>query len=186
MSFSLPVAVVSGPSFRLAFTYLNETWWQASIWSVTSTHQVRLSSWLPYFFMSYCPLFKICLSDFSCLCFQISEWIVIASFRVKSYTSSLTFVTIDLLFHELLPSVQNSFSGPFLVMFLHIGMKVGSKLPNEELQFKCDFYHGWSTFVSPAKQSDTEGSLCPASFCPSDCPSVFVSVRTSHFLGNHT
>ena len=33
---------------------------------------------------------------------------------MKSYRSSSTFVTVDLLFHELLPFVQNSFSGFFL------------------------------------------------------------------------
>ena len=39
---------------------------------------------------------------------------------MKSYSSSLTSVMIDLLFHELLPFVQNSFSGLFLAMLSHI------------------------------------------------------------------
>ena len=38
---------------------------------------------------------------------------------MKSYRSSSTFVTVDLLFHELLPFVQNSFSGHFSAMFPH-------------------------------------------------------------------
>ena len=61
---------------------------------------------------------------------------------MKTYRSSSTFVTVDLLFHELLPFVQNSFSGFFLVMLSHTRMKVGSKLPYEELQIKFDFRHG--------------------------------------------
>ena len=60
---------------------------------------------------------------------------------MKSYISSSTFVTVDLLFHELLPFVQNSFSGLFLPMLAHIGIKVGSKLPYEEFQVKFDFCH---------------------------------------------
>ena len=61
---------------------------------------------------------------------------------MKSYRSSSTFVTVDLLFHELLPFVQKSFSRLFSAMLSHILMKVGSKLPYEELQIKFDFRHG--------------------------------------------
>ena len=46
--------------------------------------------------------------DFSSLCFHISGWKLVASFCMKSYRSSLTFVTVDILFHELLSFVQNS------------------------------------------------------------------------------
>ena len=100
----------------------------------------------PTFFMSYCPLFKIRFPDFSRLCFHISEWKLVASFHKKSYRSSSTSVTVDPLFHELLPFVQNSFSGLFSVMLSHIWMKVGRKLPHEELQIKFNFCHGWPTF----------------------------------------
>ena len=96
---------------------------------------------------------SVCLSvrhtrfpDFSSLCFQISGWKLVASFHMKSYRSSSTFVTVDLLFHELLPFVQKSFSGLFSAMLSHIWMKVDSKLPYEELQIKLDFCHGWPTF----------------------------------------
>ena len=65
-----------------------------------------------------------------------------ASFHMKSYRSSSTFVTVDLFFHELLPFGQKPFSGLFSAMLSHIWMKVGSKLPYEELQFKFDFFHG--------------------------------------------
>ena len=65
---------------------------------------------------------------------------------MKSYRSSSTFVTVDLLFHELLPFVQNSFSGLILTLLSHIWMKVGRKLPYKELQIKFDFCHGWPTF----------------------------------------
>ena len=58
---------------------------------------------------------------------------------MKSYTSSWTFVRINSPFQELLPFDQIRFSGLFLAMLSHIGMKVGSKLPYEELQFKFDF-----------------------------------------------
>ena len=60
--------------------------------------------------MSYCPLFKIHFPDFFWLCFHISEWKLVASFRMKSYRSSLTFITVDLLFNELLPFVRNGFT----------------------------------------------------------------------------
>ena len=90
-----------------AFTYLNESWKQASIWRVTV--QVWLLLWLTCFFMSYCPLFKIRFPDFSWLCFHISEWKLIASFGMKSYRSTSTFVTVDPLFYELLPFKKNRF-----------------------------------------------------------------------------
>ena len=125
------------------FTYMNESWWQASIWRVTD--QVWLLSRLTYFFMSYCPLVNIAFPDFSSLCFHISKWKLVGSFHLTSYRSSSTFVTVDLLFHELLPFVQNSFSGLFITLLSHIWMKVGRKLPFVELQIKFDF-RGWPTF----------------------------------------
>ena len=64
--------------------------------------------------------------DFSWLCFHISWWKLVGSFYMKSYRSSSTFVTVDLLFHELLPFIKNSFSGHFSAMFSHIWIKVGS------------------------------------------------------------
>ena len=84
--------------------------------------------------------------DFSWLCFHMFEWNLVTNFHMKSYRSSSTFVTVDLLFHELLPFVQNSFSGLFLAMLSHIWMKLASKLPYEEVQIKLDFLHGWPTF----------------------------------------
>ena len=60
---------------------------------------------------------------------------------MKSYRSSSTFVTVVLLFHELLPFVQF-----FSAMLSHIWIKIGSMLPYEELQIKFDFCHGWPTF----------------------------------------
>ena len=85
--------------------------------------------------------------DFSWLCFHISEWKLVASFHMKSYRSSSTFVTVDILFHELLLFVQNLFSRLFSTMLSYIWMKVGSKLPYEELQTKFDFRYGWPTFL---------------------------------------
>ena len=70
--------------------------------------------------MSYCPYFKIRFPDFSRLCFHISEWKLVASFHMKSYRSSSNFVTVDQLFHELLPFVRNSFFLTFFVLFFHI------------------------------------------------------------------
>ena len=140
----LSVTLVFRTFLRYTFTYLDETWYRVSIWRVTD--QVRLLLLLTYFFMSYCPLFKIRFPDFSRLCFHISEWKLVASFHMKSYRSSSTFVTVDTLFHELLPFVQNSFSGLFSVMLSHIWMKVGRKLPHEELQIKYNFCHGCPTF----------------------------------------
>ena len=120
---------------------MNESWWQASIWRVTD--QVPLLSQLTYFFMSYCPLIKILFPDFFSLCFHISKWKLEGSFHMKSYRSSSTFVTVDPLFHEVLPFVQN---GLFFTLLSHIWMKVGRKLPYEELQIKFDFRHGWLSF----------------------------------------
>ena len=63
---------------------------------------------------SVCP--SVCLSirhtrfpDFSSLCFDTSGWKLVASFYMKSYRSSSTFITIDKFFHELLPFVQIRF-----------------------------------------------------------------------------
>ena len=70
---------------------------------------------------------KFVFLDFSSLCFHISEWKLVGSFHMKSYRSSSTFVTVDLLFHELLPFVYNSFSRLFLAMISHFWMKVGIK-----------------------------------------------------------
>ena len=52
------------------------------------------------------------------------------------------FVTVDLIFHELLPFAQKSFSGLFSAtlsyIWMKVGMKVGSKLPYEELHIKFE------------------------------------------------
>ena len=92
-----------------------------------------LSNWrgLLVYNLSVCP--SVCLSitrfpEFSWLYFPISGWKLVASFCMKSYRSSSTFVTVNLLFHELLPFVQTSFPGLFSAMLLHIWMEVGSKL----------------------------------------------------------
>ena len=61
---------------------------------------------------------------------------------MKSYKSSSTFIMVDLLFRELLPFVQNLFSGLFSTMLSHISMMLDRKLPYEELQIKFDFRHG--------------------------------------------
>ena len=58
---------------------------------------------------------------------------------MKTYRSSSTFITVDLHFHELLPFVQDSFSGLFSAMLSHISMTRDKKLPYKELQIKFDF-----------------------------------------------
>ena len=112
-----------------AFIYLNDCWS-----SLTFT--------VNFFFMSYCPVFKISFPDFSWICFYKPGWKLLASFHIKSYRSSLTFVTIDLLFM----SYCFLFSGLFFAMLSHIWMKVGSKPPYGELQIKFHFRHCWPTF----------------------------------------
>ena len=111
-TFSWVIALCSKFVFRTflgyAFTYLNGSWLEASTWRVTD--QVQLLSRLTHFFMSYCPLFKICFPDFSWLCFHIYEWKLVGSFLMKSYRSSSTFVTVDLLLNDLLSFLKkNSF-----------------------------------------------------------------------------
>ena len=108
---------------------------------------IGLHSVLPSVRLSVCPSVRHTrFPDFSSLCFHISGWKLVASFHMKSYRSSSTFVTVDLIFHELLPFVKKSFSGLFFAMLSHIWMKVGSKLSYEELQIKFDFRHCWSNF----------------------------------------
>ena len=93
--------------------------------------------------MSYCPLFKIRFPDFSHLCFHISEWKLVASFHMKSYRSSSTFIMVDLLFHELLPFVQNSFSGLFSAMLSHSkfdAMQWNKNTLNWRSNSNCSFF----------------------------------------------
>ena len=96
--------------------------------------------------MSYCPSFN---NSFSGLFFTLLSHIWMKVGRKLPYEElqiKSTFVTVDLLFHELLPFLQNSFSGLFFTLLSHILMKVGRKLPFEELQIKFYFRHGWPTF----------------------------------------
>ena len=91
---------------------------------------------------------------------RASEWKLVGSFHMKNYRSSSTFVTVGLHFHELLPFVQNSFSGLFLVMLSRIWMKVDRKLPYEELQMKLNFQHSQPTFSSPDHEPNAQVSYC--------------------------
>ena len=85
--------------------------------------------------------------DFSSLCFHRSGWKLVASFYMKSYRSSSTFVTIDLLFHEILPFVQNSFSGlSSAIAFTYLNESWQQAFIYEELHIKFNFCHDWSTF----------------------------------------
>ena len=72
---------------------------------------------------------------------------MVVSFDIEYYRSSSTFVTIDILFQELLSFVQKSFPG-FSFMFADIKLKLGSKLSYEEFHIKLDLGYGW-----PASQS---------------------------------
>ena len=75
--------------------------------------------------------------------FTLSEWKLVASFHAKSCKSSLTFVAVDLLLHELwLSLVQNSFPGLFFDIFFHISKW---KL---ETNFHMKSYKSSSTFVT--------------------------------------
>ena len=90
----------------------------------------------------------------------ISEWKLVASFHMKSYRSSSTFVTIDLLFHDL------SFSRLLLAMLAHIWMKVGSKLSYEELQIKFNFRHDWPRPRSIGKNVPDRSWCCNGTLRP--------------------
>ena len=91
--------------------------------------------------MSYCPLFKNRFPDFSRLCFHISEWKLLASFHMKSYRSSSTFVTVDLIFMSYCPLLKNRFPD-FSRLCFHIS----------EWKFVASFhrksYRSSSTFVT--------------------------------------
>ena len=52
---------------------------------------------------SVCLSVTLSFPDFSWLCFQVFEWNLVASFNMKSYRSSSTFITVDPLFLELCP-----------------------------------------------------------------------------------
>ena len=93
LTFSWVIAFCSKFAFRTflgyAFTYLNETWLQDFIWRVTV--QAWLLSRLTYFLMI--KLFYLCWQYF-----RISEWKSVARFHMNSNISSLTSVTVYLLF----------------------------------------------------------------------------------------
>ena len=70
-------------------------------------HSVCLSI-RPSVCLSFCHsvILSVChtsFPDFSWLCFHISEWKLVASFHMKSYRSSSTFVMVDLLFMNYCP-----------------------------------------------------------------------------------
>ena len=81
----------------------------------------------------------------------VSEWTFVASFQMKSYTSSSTFATIDLpymyFFMSYSPLLKFRFPDFFLAMLSHIWMEVGSKLWHEELKIKVKFRHCWPTLL---------------------------------------
>ena len=58
--------------------------------------------------------------DFSCLCFHISGWKLVASFYMKNYRSSFTSVMVDLLFPELLPIVRHTHFPDFSLLCFHV------------------------------------------------------------------
>ena len=94
-------------------------WELVASFYMKSKDQVQLSSRLT-FFPELLPFVQnsVChtsFSDFSWLCFHISGWNLVASFYIKSYRSSSTFVMVDLLYPELLPFVQNSVSPVFRI-----------------------------------------------------------------------
>ena len=117
-----------------------------SVWFIISPRLVKPEGTIGLHSVRQSVCLSVCPSprfpDFSLLCFHISGWKLVPSFYMKSYRSSSTFDTVDLLFHELLlPFVQNLFSGFFSAMLSHIWIKIGRMLPYEELQIKFDFRH---------------------------------------------
>ena len=109
-----------------AFTYMNESWWQVSIWRVTD--QVRLLSRLTYFFIELLPFDQ---NSFSGLFFTLLSDQVQLSSQLTDF-----FMSYWPLFKICFPDFSS----------LCFHMKVGRKLPYEELQIKFDFRHGWPTF----------------------------------------
>ena len=87
--------------------------------------------------MSYCPLFKIRFPDFSWIYFNTSEWKLVANFRMKSYRSSLTFITVELLFILLLLFVKN---GSWLFFLLYEDLQIKFKNIKQKIQA-----HTWAT-----------------------------------------
>ena len=98
--------------------------------SVTLSVYLSVSLSVTLVFQTFLGHAFTCFPDFSWLCFHISEWNWVGC--LKTYRPSSTFVTVNLLFHELLPFVMKLFSGLFLALLSHISMRVGSKHPYEE------------------------------------------------------
>ena len=88
-----------------------------------NTGQGWLMSRLTYFYLSYCPLEKICFPDFSLLSFVYLTCNLVYEFVFTWYRSSMTFVGFDLLLHELLPFTKIMFSGFFFAIFPDIDLK---------------------------------------------------------------
>ena len=91
--------------------------------------------------------------DMAFTSFHISEWKLVASIHMKN-RSSLTFVTVDILFLSYCHLFKIRFGFSLHSMLSYIWMEVGSKLPYEELM-KSDIRHGWPTFQKflPSVQS---------------------------------
>ena len=68
------------------FRYWLEIWYTTLSWH--DTDQVRLLSWLTYFYLSYCPLQKITFRNFSLPSFVILTWNLLYEFVLTWYRSS--------------------------------------------------------------------------------------------------
>ena len=109
--------------------------WEASIWRVTD--QNRLLSRSSYFFLLFSYFFALC----SKIVFRIFLGYAFTLLNESWKQASISRVTCQfdfrhgrLNFHELLPFVQNRLSRLFLTILSHIWMKVGNKIPFEELK----------------------------------------------------
>ena len=107
--------------------------------------QVRVLSRLTYFYRSYCPLLKFSFPDFSLPSLEILTWNLVYKFVMTYYSSSSSFVVLDLLSQELLPFAKIKFSRLFSAIFWFINLKFGIWICRDIKQIKFEFRHAWPT-----------------------------------------
>ena len=99
--------------------------------------------WLNFPWSSYSTVQNSFSGFFLALYFRISKWKLVASIHMKSYNSSLTSVTVYLLFMSNCPLFKSPFPD---LSWLCFHNEVCSNLWYEKLQIKFDFRHKWPTF----------------------------------------
>ena len=113
------------------------------------TDQVWLLLHLTYFYMTYCPLLKVCFLGISLSSFQTLIWNVIntnLSWRCLDVLPSQVRLLSRLTYFQLsyCPLQKIEFSGLFSLVFCDIDLKFGLLICLDVIQIKFEFGHVWS------------------------------------------